>query len=245
MKDFSKKLFGGLGTSKDTCVTLIETYVGPRFPLDEDAKNLNDAMIRKNLQEDIDRVSDINIVTTPFSSRKGRPNDQIPPPESQGPTDITVLDQDKQERLEPRSQPNGQFSDAFEKKRAPSPGEEAECPLNSLSEAGRYLLESQPAEDPLGTDEYEPEGSLSSSTPTLMASQGIRDDLKDWDAIELVDNESLDGDIDFKKIRQAILKYVPPGWNGPNWVMGFAFLFMSLLYAYMVYQMREMSRGLR
>lgn len=73
-----------------------------------------------------------------------------------------------------------------------SPGEEADCPLNSLSEAGRYLLESQPAEDPLGAEEYEHEGSLSSSTPTLMASQGTRADLKDLNVVKCIDNEGLD-----------------------------------------------------
>lgn len=121
VKDFPKKLFGGLGTSKHTCVTLIETYIGPRFSLDEDAKNLNGAMIRKNLQENIDRVSDIDIVTKPFSSRKGQLNHPITPPESQGSIDITLLDQEKQEKLGSCSQPStghGQSSDNFEKKRA-------------------------------------------------------------------------------------------------------------------------------
>lgn len=230
VKDFPKKLFGGFGTSRDSCVTLVEAYVGPRFPLDEEAKSLNAAMIRKNDRE-----------------AASTQNEQVT--EQHQPT----FDNDGQSGTQSQSQ--GQCSSAFLERVTPSTREEQECPLESLAEAGQYLLGSQPGQDPLG-QEYEPDGEGSASTrssPTLVASQALRNDPKDLETLESDGDhgddddeeeevvENSDEDADVRMLNEPRKKF-PLAWSSQSWFMGLNFLFLAILYAHLIQQMREVSR---
>lgn len=283
VKEGFKKLFGGFGTSKDTCVTLVEAYVGPRFPLDEEAKRLNAAMVRKNEQETA-RFSgqgrgpatapSSSSFSSGGSSRKAGPS--VPDekkPRAAGSQDLSSIMPTPlgDEYDTPEQQEKGQsfFSDTFKAKRAPSAREEEECPLQSLVEAGQYLLGSSRSEqDPLGGgDDSELEGpssssssSISSST-TLVPTAGSRgnsstpmttsNDLGDSSvAVEPPDagdntgpagNALSDGRL--PKAKEGLWRAVL-AWNSSHQVLGLGFLVLLALYVHLISETRGMPRGL-
>lgn len=143
------------------------------------------------------------------------------------------------------SQSKGHFSDTFHEKSTPSPHDEEECPLEILAEAGQYLLGSPPDQDPLGDDEDESEGSTSASSSTLVDRQGIRLDSKDPEIGKSIGNEDSVENLKSKKIYQTKSRSFPLVWNGLNWVFGVGFLLVSILYAHLIYQVRDMPRELR
>lgn len=249
IKEFPKKFFGGLGTPEDSCVTLIEAYAGPRLPLDEEAKNLNHLMMKKNKQETDTGAGGDTATTSPSPNQKVRSTDQTLEP-------TTVARFADDEHSEPNSQARGGFSDTFEEMRAPSPLEEEICSLERLAEAGLYVSgpRTQPERDRdplgLGEDESEPEGSSSSSFTLMASTQVTRNDPEDSMTVlpeEPVDEKISAGAVVLRTIHgtEDHKRAVPLIWNSPTWFLGFGLLFMSVLYAHLIYEMREMSRGLR
>lgn len=243
VKEFPKKLFGGLGAPKDSCVTLIEAYAGPQLPLDEEARNLDNLMRKKNTNEtDIGPEIDMT-ATTPFSTQKAQSTAQTVKP-----TTMTRLDYAEHEQ--PNSQAQRSFSVTFEEKRIPNPLEEELCPLESLAEAGSYFLGplTRSDRDPLGEYECEAEGLNLSSITLMESSQSATNDPENSLILppeEPVNGESPAGAMALRTRLDTENGPVPLIWNSPNWILGLGLLFLSVLYAHLIYEMREISRGLR
>lgn len=207
-------------------------------------------MKRKNKQETDTGAGGGTATTSPPPSQKAPSTEH-----TLAPTTVARLDADADtEHSEPNSQARGGFSDTFEEMRAPSPPEEEICSLERLAEAGLYVSgpRAQPERDPLGLveDESEPEGSSSSSLTLMASTQVTRNDPEDAVAVlpkEPVDEKISIGAIVLRTIHgtEDHKRAVPLIWNSPSWFLGFGLLFMSVLYAHLIYEMREMSRGLR
>lgn len=245
LKGIFKKDFGARGTSRHTVVTLVQSYNGTQSRLKDQAEGLDYAMQMKNAQEVPVEIQQTATATFTSSAEPDQQSfDQIRGGEAIPSANAPQVNHVEQGM--PQLQLEGTFSNTFLELRAPTSRELQELPLESLDSAGRYFANPIVDQDPLGEDSDVSEGSTRSSSPTLVAGQRTRSKSRGAESPEPFKSEVHVEAAEFPKESEGPRKVVISlTWENSTWTFGLGFLVVSILYAYSLYQMREISRGLQ